>query len=86
MGYLRLWTDSVWPASLAHSAHNYFWGMLSGWTVASSPAAVEYLAGESGILPILGYGVLAIWVLRHLALRGRGRASVVLVETASAYP
>jgi hypothetical protein len=25
-GYLRLWTGSVWPAVLAHSAHNGAWG------------------------------------------------------------
>ena len=62
-GYLRLSTGSVWPASLAHSAHNWFWGMFGGLTVASSPIAAEYLAGESGILPIIGYGLLAVWLL-----------------------
>jgi membrane protease YdiL (CAAX protease family) len=62
-GYLRLSTGSVWPASLAHSAHNWFWAMFGGFTVATSPVAAEYLAGESGILPIVGYGVLALWLL-----------------------
>ena len=62
-GYLRLSTGSVWPASLAHSAHNWFWGMFGGLTVASSPIAAEYLAGESGILPIIGYSLLAVWLL-----------------------
>jgi membrane protease YdiL (CAAX protease family) len=73
-GYLRFWTDSVWPASLAHSAHNYFWGLFDGWTETQSPRAVEYLAGESGILPILGYGLLAVWVGRRLATRPNARA------------
>ena len=37
-GYLRLTTDSVWPASLAHSANNYFWALFGGLTVATSPS------------------------------------------------
>jgi membrane protease YdiL (CAAX protease family) len=65
-GYLRLSTNSVWPASLAHSAHNYFWAMFGSLSVAGSPVAAEYLAGESGILPILGYGALVVWLLYRL--------------------
>jgi membrane protease YdiL (CAAX protease family) len=68
-GYLRLTTGSVWPASLAHSAHNWFWGMFGGFTLATSPVAAEYLAGESGILPILGYALLALWLLTRKPLR-----------------
>jgi membrane protease YdiL (CAAX protease family) len=71
-GYLRLSTGSVWPASLAHSAHNWFWGMFGGFTIASSPIAAEYLAGESGILPILGYGLLAAWLLTRKSLTPTG--------------
>jgi uncharacterized protein len=62
-GYLRLSTGSVWPASLAHSAHNYFWALFGSLTVATSPVATEYLAGETGILPIIGYGLVAVWLL-----------------------
>lgn len=62
-GYLRLHTQSVWTASLAHSAHNYYWGLFSTLTIATSPVAAEYLAGETGILPIVGYGLLATWLL-----------------------
>ena len=62
-GYLRLTTGSVWPASLAHSAHNYFWEFFGGITLITSPVATEYLAGESGILIILGYGAAAAWLL-----------------------
>jgi membrane protease YdiL (CAAX protease family) len=62
-GYLRLTTGSVWPASLAHSAHNYFWDFFGGITLITSPVAAEYLAGESGILIILGYGAAAAWLL-----------------------
>ena len=62
-GYLRLSTNSVWPATLAHATHNYFWDVFASLTVATSPVAAEYLAGESGILPIIGYGVVAAWLL-----------------------
>jgi hypothetical protein len=70
-GYLRLSTGSVWPASLAHSAHNTFWALFGSMTVAVSPLATEYVAGETGLLPILGYGLLAIWLLPRLRRRER---------------
>jgi hypothetical protein len=38
-------------------------------TVWASPLAAEYLAGESGILIILGYGIAAAWLLRRMGLR-----------------
>jgi membrane protease YdiL (CAAX protease family) len=31
-GYLRLYTGSVWPASLAHAVHNAAWGALGAFT------------------------------------------------------
>jgi membrane protease YdiL (CAAX protease family) len=65
-GYLRLSTNSTWPASLAHSAHNYVWNLFAGLSVVSSPVAAEYLAGESGILVILGYGIAALCLVRRL--------------------
>jgi membrane protease YdiL (CAAX protease family) len=68
-GYLRLQTNSVWPASLAHSAHNYFWAVFTSLTLATSPVAAEYLAGESGILPIIGYGLLATWLFWRMRPR-----------------
>lgn len=63
-GYLRLKYNSTWPASLAHSSHNYFWALFGSLTIATSPVAAEYLAGESGILIIIGYGIAAVWLLR----------------------
>jgi uncharacterized protein len=68
-GWLRLRTDSVWPASLAHSANNYFWALFGSFTVATSPVAAEYLAGESGILVIAGYELFAALLLTRMPLR-----------------
>jgi membrane protease YdiL (CAAX protease family) len=65
-GYLRLSTASVWPASIAHSAFNIFWARFNAFTVSNSPDALEYLAGESGIVTLLGLVIVAGWLARRL--------------------
>ncbi len=69
IGYLRLATGSVWPASIAHSAHNALVAMFGGLTIASGPLVAEYLLGESGILTLAGYalvlGGVAYLVTKH---------------------
>jgi len=74
-GYLRIASNSIWPVSLAHSTHNYAWNLFSGLTVATSPVAAEYLAGESGILIIVGYGIAAVWLLRRLRVETSERVA-----------
>src|SRR5215210_5260509 len=50
-GYLRIYTGSTWPASIAHSVHNSAWGPLILLTATSSPMVVNlYLVGDFGIL------------------------------------
>lgn len=62
-GYLRIYTGSVWPASIAHAVHNAAWGTLGAFTVASSPVLVNiYLVGDFGILILVGAIIAAIWV------------------------
>ena len=70
-GELRMMTGSVWPAALAHGAGNSFWSTFTGLTVATSPLALEYLAGESGILPLIGLVFVAGWVLYRLGQEPR---------------
>jgi membrane protease YdiL (CAAX protease family) len=62
-GYLRFTTGSVWPCAIAHAVYNVAWDTLTGITAASSPETLEYVAGESGILPILELSVVAAWIL-----------------------
>lgn len=63
-GYLRLTSRSTWPVALAHGAFNTFWGQFAALTVAtSSPLLLEYLAGESGLLTLIGTAVLGWWLL-----------------------
>ncbi len=71
LGYLRLRTGSVWPAVLGHSAHNSIWAAFAAFSTGSSPLASEYLAGESGVLVLLGYAALGGWLMYTLTSRSR---------------
>jgi membrane protease YdiL (CAAX protease family) len=73
-GYLRIYTGSVWPASIAHSVHNAAWGTLGALTATSSPVIVnKYLVGDYGILILVGAVVGAIWV-RYILRSGMNQA------------
>jgi uncharacterized protein len=67
IGYLRIYTGSVWPASIAHSVHNAAWGTLAAFTATSYPLIVnKYLVGDYGILILIGGVIASIWVGRRL--------------------
>jgi membrane protease YdiL (CAAX protease family) len=67
-GYLRVWTGSVWPASIAHSSHNVAWSTLAAFTVTSNPVVVnEYLVGDNGILILAGTAIAALWLSRKVS-------------------
>jgi membrane protease YdiL (CAAX protease family) len=68
-GYLRLITDSVWPAALAHSSFNAFWDLFSRLTIAVSPLALEYFAGETGVFTLVGTAVVSGWLVYRLDRR-----------------
>lgn len=66
-GYLRLTSGSVWPPTITHNAFNMIWEIFTTATVAgASPLLLEYLAGESGILTIIGLAILAAWLIYRL--------------------
>jgi len=66
-GYLRLYTGSIWPGSIAHSVHNAAWGTLGAFTATSYPLIVNlYLVGDYGLLIVVGGVVAAIWVGYYL--------------------
>ena len=66
-GYLRLLTDSVWPAVLAHGAANSYRTALAALFVGASPVTFEYLAGASGVLPLIATAASAGWLLYTLS-------------------
>jgi uncharacterized protein len=66
-GYLRIYTGSIWPASIAHAVHNTAWSTLGAFTATSSPVLVNlYLVGDYGILILVGTVIGAIWVSYYL--------------------
>ena len=66
-GYLRLYSGSVWPASLAHAVHNAAWGTLGAFTATSYPVLVnKYLVGDFGLLILVGAVIGAVWLGRRL--------------------
>jgi membrane protease YdiL (CAAX protease family) len=66
-GYLRIYTGSVWPSTIAHGVHNHAWGILGVFTATSYPVIVnKYLGGDYGILIVVGGVIAAIWVGHRL--------------------
>ena len=66
-GYMRIYTGSTWPASIAHSVHNAAWDSLGAFTVTSSSVLVNlYLVGDYGILILIGVAIGAIWLSYYL--------------------
>jgi membrane protease YdiL (CAAX protease family) len=73
-GYLRIYTGSVWPASIGHSVHNAAWSALATFTLTAYPVLVNvYLVGDFGILILIGAVIGAIWV-GHYLRRGMDEA------------
>ena len=70
-GYLRIYTGSVGPASIAHAVHNSAWGVLGAFTATSYPVIVhKYLAGDYGILILAGAVIGSVLVGRLLMRSG----------------
>ena len=63
-GWLRLWSGSIWPVSLSHSAFNNVIEGVGGVAIATSPATMAYVTTETGvatmIVMVLGAGYLLI--------------------------
>ena len=83
-GYLRLTTGSVWPAALAHSAFNIYWDRLNGMTETQSPLALEYLAGESGVITLAVLSVVAAWLAWRLPAATRRQVMEVTMRSPAA--
>jgi uncharacterized protein len=62
-GYMRIYTGSIWPASIAHAVHNAVWNVVGAFTLITvSPVLVEvYLVGDFGLLILIGTAIGAIW-------------------------
>ena len=88
-GYLRIYTGSVWPASIAHAVHNAAWGVLGAFTATSSAVLVnKYLAGDFGVLILVGAVIGSVLVGRMLrsGMERAQEAGAVVPEGAPAPP
>ena len=63
-GYMRIYTGSIWPASIAHAVHNAVWNVVGAFTlITASPVLVNvYLVGDFGLLILIGTAIGAIWL------------------------
>lgn len=61
-GHLRIMSGSVWPAVLAHFAHNATFALLLEHAIASGRPVVvrEYLAGDTGLFVLIGTAACAL--------------------------
>src|SRR5215213_976102 len=89
-GYLRIYTGSVWPSTIAHGVHNHAWGILGVFTATSYPVIVnKYLGGDYGLLIVVGGVIAAIWVGHRLksgmdqAQSGEGTREAALAPPAA---
>jgi uncharacterized protein len=71
-GWLRMASASLWPAMLLHASHNAFFQQVFDKLTGSS-ATSPFVVGESGVLPILFYFIVAAW----LVLTGRSKRAIL---------
>ena len=81
LGWLRQRTGSVWPAVVAHSANN----VAAAWLAAGltgSDVVLEHVAGETGVVALAGWAVLAaVLLLRHRTARQARPVAPALART-----
>ena len=58
---LRMTTGSSWPAVVFHGAHNGIWFQLGVLTL-SSGGLLSGIGGESGVVPMTIYSLIAVWI------------------------
>ncbi len=59
---LRMATGSAWPSTILHGAHNASWDQMR--SLATRPSgSLDLVAGEAGLVPLLLYGAVAVWII-----------------------
>ena len=66
-GWLRLWSGSIWPVSLAHSAFNNLMEGVAGVAIATSPAMMAYVTTETGVVTMIILVLVAGYLLTRRA-------------------
>jgi membrane protease YdiL (CAAX protease family) len=81
--WLRWRSDSLWPVAVAHNSFNVAFETLGGLAIASSPAALAYNTGETGIATMLLTALTALVLIRRSRVF-RGEPGTVSPATGSA--
>ena len=66
-GWLRLWSGSIWPVSLSHSAFNNLMAGVVGLAVVTSPAKMAYVTTETGVVTMIIMVLVAGYLLTRRA-------------------
>ena len=66
-GWLRLWSGSIWPVSLSHSAFNNLMEGVAGVAIATSPATMAYVTTETGAATMIIMVLIAGYLLTRRA-------------------
>jgi membrane protease YdiL (CAAX protease family) len=88
-GYMRIYTGSIWPASIAHAVHNAAWKVLGAFTlITAAPVLVNvYLVGDFGLLILIGSALGAIWFgHRYKSGMDAAQAGAEVPRVAPAHP
>ena len=70
-GWLRLWSGSIWPVSLSHSAFNSVIEGVAGVPIATSPETMAYVTTETGVATMIIIDPPP-WSAPHPSRRQRG--------------
>jgi len=62
-GWLRLWSGSIWPVSLSHSAFDNLIEGAAGAAIATSPAMMAYMTTETGVVTMIIMVLVACYLL-----------------------
>jgi uncharacterized protein len=66
-GWLRLWSGSIWPVSLSHSAFDNLMETVAGVAVTTSPAMMAYVTTETGVVTMIIMVLVAAYLLTRRA-------------------
>ena len=65
-GWLRLWSGSIWPVTVSHSAFNNLMEGVAGVAITTSPATMAYVTTETGLATMIIMVLVAdyLWTRR----------------------
>ena len=66
-GWLRLWSGSIWPVSLSHSAFDNLMETVAGVAVTTSPSMMAYVTTETGVVTMIIMVLVAGYLLTRRA-------------------